>query len=46
MAQPGASDPLVVGRGGRISEALLPVGGFLGIGAKLFAVPHGQLRLE
>ena len=42
----GTVDDLMVGRDGRISEAVLSVGGFLGLGAKLVAVPYGQLRFE
>jgi hypothetical protein len=42
----GTVDDLIVGQDGRISEAELSVGGFLGLGAKLVAVPYGQLRFE
>ena len=42
----GTVDDLIVGQDGRISEAVLSVGGFLGIGAKLVAVPYNQLRFE
>jgi len=35
-----------VGQDGKISEAVLSVGGFLGIGTKLVAVPYSQLRYE
>jgi hypothetical protein len=42
----GTVDDLIIGQDGRISEAVLSVGGFLGIGAKLVAVPYGQLRFE
>ena len=42
----GSVDDLLVGQDGRISEAVLSVGGFLGIGAKLVAVPYSRLRLE
>ena len=42
----GTVDDLMVGQDGRISEAVLSVGGFLGLGAKLVAVPYGQLRFE
>ena len=41
----GTVDDLVVGRDGRISEAVLSVGGFLGIGAKLVAVPYDRLNM-
>ena len=42
----GSVDDLLVGQDGRISEAVLSVGGFLGIGTKLVAVPCSRLRLE
>ena len=42
----GTVDDLIVGQDGRISEAVLSVGGFLRIGAKLVAVPYDQLRFE
>jgi sporulation protein YlmC with PRC-barrel domain len=42
----GAVDDLIVGQDGRISEAVLSVGGFLGLGAKLVAVPYDRLRFE
>ena len=42
----GSVDDLIVGQDGKISEAVLSVGGFLGIGAKLVAVPYDQLRFE
>ena len=42
----GTVDDLIVGQDGRISEAVLSVGGFLRIGAKLVAVPFGQLQLR
>ena len=42
----GSVDDLIVGQDGRISEAVLSVGGFLGIGAKLVAVPYDNLRFE
>ena len=42
----GTVDDLVIGQDGRISEAVLSVGGFLRIGAKLVAVPYDQLRFE
>ena len=40
----GSVDDLIVGQDGRISEAVLSVGGFLGLGAKLVAVPYDRLR--
>ena len=42
----GTVDDLIVGQDGRISEAVLSVGGFLGLGAKLVAVPYDQVRFE
>ncbi len=42
----GSVDDLIVGQDGRVSEAVLSVGGFLGFGAKLVAVPYDQLRFE
>ncbi len=42
----GSIDDLIVGQDGNISEAVLSVGGLLGIGAKLVAVPYSQLRFE
>jgi hypothetical protein len=42
----GTVDDLIVGPDGRISAAVLSVGGFLGLGAKLVAMPYGQLRFE
>ena len=42
----GSVDDLLVGQDGKISEAVLSVGGFLSIGAKLVAVPYSQLRFE
>ena len=42
----GTVDDLIVGQDGRISEAVLSIGGFLRVGAKLVAVPYDQLRFE
>jgi PRC-barrel domain len=42
----GTVDDLVIRQDGRISEAVLSVGGFLHIGAKLVAVPYDRLRFE
>jgi PRC-barrel domain len=42
----GSVDDLLVGQDGKISEAVLSVGGFLGLGAKLVAVPYSELRFE
>ncbi|WP_296575320.1 PRC-barrel domain-containing protein [Phreatobacter sp.] len=41
----GTISDLLVGADGRISHAVLGVGGFLGIGEKNVALPLGQLRL-
>jgi hypothetical protein len=42
----GSVDELLVGEDGRVAEVVLSVDGFLGIGAKLVAVPYSQLRFE
>jgi PRC-barrel domain len=42
----GAIDDLILGRDGRVAEAVLSVGGVLGIGAKLVGVPYERLRFE
>jgi PRC-barrel domain len=42
----GTVDDLIVGRDGKISTAVISVGGFLGIGSKLVGVPYDQLRFE
>jgi PRC-barrel domain len=42
----GTVDDLIVGQDGRISLAVLSIGGFLHVGAKLVAVPYDQLRFE
>ena len=42
----GTVDDLIVGQDGTISKAVLSVGGFLRIGAKLVAVPYDRLRFE
>ena len=42
----GTVDDLIVGQDGRISEVVLSVGGFLGLGAKLVALPYDRLRFE
>jgi hypothetical protein len=42
----GKVDDLIVGQDGRISAAVISVGGFLGIGSKLVKVPYDQLRFE
>src|SRR5690349_8885165 len=42
----GSVDDLLVGQDGKISEAVLSVGGFLGIGTKLVAIPYDKLRFE
>jgi hypothetical protein len=41
----GTISDLLVGNDGRISHAILGVGGFLGIGEKNVAIPLGQVRL-
>ena len=42
----GTVDDLIVGQDGKISTAVISVGGFLGIGSKLVRVPYDQLRFE
>src|SRR5947209_8985482 len=42
----GTVDDLIVGQDGKISAAVISVGGFLGIGSKLVKVPYDQLRFE
>ncbi len=44
--QIGSIDDLIVMPDNRISLAIISVGGFLGIGSKLVAVPYDQLRLH
>lgn len=41
----GSVDELIITRNERVPVAVLSVGGFLGIGAKLVAVPFQQLRM-
>jgi sporulation protein YlmC with PRC-barrel domain len=42
----GSIDDLLVGEDGKISDAVLSVGGFLGIGGKLVSVPFDQFKFE
>jgi hypothetical protein len=42
----GTIDDLLVGNDGRVTAAVLSVGGFLGIGSKLIKVPYEKLRFE
>jgi sporulation protein YlmC with PRC-barrel domain len=42
----GSLDDLIVKEGDRIVVAVVSVGGFLGIGNKLVAVPYHQLHIE
>ena len=42
----GMVDDLIVGKDGKVSTAVISVGGFLGIGSKLVGVPYDQLRFE
>jgi hypothetical protein len=42
----GSVDDLIVKDGNRIVMAVVSVGGFLGIGNKLVAIPYDQLHLE
>jgi hypothetical protein len=42
----GTVDDLLVGRSDKVLYAILSVGGFLGIGSKLVAVPYTALQIE
>lgn len=40
----GSIDDLMIGDGNRVGYAILSVGGFLGLGSHLVAVPYGNLE--
>ena len=42
----GSVDDLIMTAGDKVTVAIISVGGFLGLGSKLIAVPYPQLRLE
>ncbi|MBV9735327.1 MAG: PRC-barrel domain-containing protein [Acidisphaera sp.] len=42
----GTVNDLIVGDDGKVTTAVISVGGFLGIGSKLVAVPYDQLHFE
>ena len=42
----GSVDDIVLGKDNRADEVVVSVGGFLGIGTKLVAVPYSQLPSE
>ncbi len=42
----GSVDDLILSAQDKIAVAVVSVGGFLGIGSKLVAVPYGQLRYD
>ncbi len=42
----GSVDDLVMVEGDKVSVAIIAVGGFLGVGAKLVAVPYPQLKRD
>ena len=42
----GSVDDLIMKDGNRIVMAVVSVGGFLGIGNKLVAIPYDQLHIE
>jgi hypothetical protein len=42
----GKIDDLLVGRGDKVLYAVVSVGGFLGVGSKLIAVPYSALRID
>ena len=44
--QIGSIDDLIVTPDAKVTIAVISVGGFLGIGSKLVAVPYDQIRLE
>lgn len=41
----GEVDDLIVGNDGKISDVVISVGGFLGMGAKLVSVPYEEVQL-
>jgi len=41
----GSVDDLVLGKDNKADEVIVSVGGFLGLGTKLVAVPYSQLKL-
>jgi sporulation protein YlmC with PRC-barrel domain len=40
----GSVDDVLIGQDGKVSQAVVSVGGFLGIGGKLVAVPFGDFK--
>ena len=42
----GTVDDLLLDDSGKVSQAVVSVGGFLGIGSKLVAIPYDQLKFE
>ncbi len=42
----GAVDDLIMTAGDKITVAIVSVGGFLGLGSKLVAVPYTQLKVD
>jgi sporulation protein YlmC with PRC-barrel domain len=44
--QIGSIDDLILNKGEKAVLAVLQVGGFLGVGGKLVAVPYAQLRVD
>jgi sporulation protein YlmC with PRC-barrel domain len=42
----GSVDDLLLAKDGKVNQAVLSVGGFLGIGGKLVAVPFDQFKFE
>ncbi len=42
----GKIDDLLVGRSDKVLYAVVSVGGFLGMGSKLIAVPYASLRID
>ena len=42
----GSLDDIIIGRGDRALFGVLQVGGFLGLGARLVAVPYESLKID
>lgn len=42
----GTVDDLLVGPDGKVTKAVISVGGFLGMGSKLVSVPYSQLQFQ
>ncbi len=42
----GSVDDFLIDDGGKVTDAVVSVGGFLGIGSKLVSIPFEQLKFE